>query len=151
MCLYHGILQARILESGAVPSSRGSSPSRNQTRISCIVGGFLTTEPPGNPPKTHCATREVPVAVLFTIGIRWMKYSPQLYCFCLVVQQYIIITVSWNEICPCHNLTELNINFLFETMIISSIYWYKFHFEFSIWDNNHLFYYVLLGHSTTKF
>ena len=32
----HGILQARILEWVAVPSSRGSSPCRDQTRVSYI-------------------------------------------------------------------------------------------------------------------
>ena len=42
----HGILQARILERVAMPSSRGSSNPRNQTHISCIsyiAGGFFTT------------------------------------------------------------------------------------------------------------
>ena len=38
----HGILQARILEWVAVPSSRGSSQPRDQTEVSCIAGGFLT-------------------------------------------------------------------------------------------------------------
>ena len=37
-----GILQARIVESVAMPSSRGSSQPRNQTQISRIAGGFLT-------------------------------------------------------------------------------------------------------------
>ena len=37
----HGILQARILKLVAVPFSRGSSQPRNQTRISCIAGGFF--------------------------------------------------------------------------------------------------------------
>ena len=32
----HGILQARILEWGAVPFSRGSSQPRDRTRISCV-------------------------------------------------------------------------------------------------------------------
>ena len=32
----------RILEWVAYPFSRGSSQSRNQTRVSCIAGGFLT-------------------------------------------------------------------------------------------------------------
>ena len=48
----HGILQARILQWVALPSSRGSSWPRDQTRVSsssCIVGGFFTTEPPGKP------------------------------------------------------------------------------------------------------
>ena len=32
----HGNLQAIILESGAMPSSRGSSPPRDLTRVSCV-------------------------------------------------------------------------------------------------------------------
>ena len=42
----HGILQARILEGIAMPSSRGSSLPRDQTRIStfpALAGGFFTT------------------------------------------------------------------------------------------------------------
>ena len=39
------ILQARTLEWVAVPFSRGSSQSRNQTHVSCIAGGYFTTEP----------------------------------------------------------------------------------------------------------
>ena len=36
----HGILQARVLESVAVPFSRGSSQPRNQTQVSGIAGVF---------------------------------------------------------------------------------------------------------------
>ena len=50
-CSVQGILQARICEWVAMPSSRGSSWSRDQTRIACVsyvVGGiFLTPEPLG--------------------------------------------------------------------------------------------------------
>ena len=48
-----GILQARVLEWVAIPSSRGSSQLRDQTQISYIAGRFFTTftspspEPPG--------------------------------------------------------------------------------------------------------
>ena len=42
-----GILQARILEWVAMPSSRGSSWPRDSTCISCTAGGFSTAEPPG--------------------------------------------------------------------------------------------------------
>ena len=45
----HGILQARILEWVAMPSSRESSWPRDQTHISCIAGGFFTAEPPRKP------------------------------------------------------------------------------------------------------
>ena len=38
----HGILQARILEWVAIPFSRGSSQPRDQTQVSCTVGGFFT-------------------------------------------------------------------------------------------------------------
>ena len=46
----HGILQARILEWVAMPSSRGSSLPRDWTCVfynSCIAGRFFTAEPPG--------------------------------------------------------------------------------------------------------
>ena len=38
----HGILQARILEWVAMPSSRSSSQPRDQTQVSCIAGRFFT-------------------------------------------------------------------------------------------------------------
>ena len=40
--LFNGILQARILEQVAMPSSRGSYQPRDQTKVSCIAGGFFT-------------------------------------------------------------------------------------------------------------
>ena len=39
----HGILQARILEWVAMPSSRGSSLPRDWTQVSCTSGGFFTS------------------------------------------------------------------------------------------------------------
>ena len=39
----HGILQARILEWVAMPSSRGSFQCRGQTQVSHIAGGFFTS------------------------------------------------------------------------------------------------------------
>ena len=47
----HGILQARILEWVALSFSRESSRPRDQTHVSCIAGGFFTTEPPGKSPR----------------------------------------------------------------------------------------------------
>ena len=37
-----GTSQARILEWSAMPSSRGSSQPRDQTRVSCLAGRFFT-------------------------------------------------------------------------------------------------------------
>ena len=43
----HGILQARILEWIAMPSSRGSSQPKDQTQVSWIAGRFFTKKPKG--------------------------------------------------------------------------------------------------------
>ena len=39
---HHGILQPRILEWGAMPSSRGIFRPRDRTLISCISGALFT-------------------------------------------------------------------------------------------------------------
>ena len=47
----HGIFQARVPEWVAISFSRGFSPPRDRTRVSCIAGRHFTV----------CATREAPV------------------------------------------------------------------------------------------
>ena len=50
----HGIFQARLLEWVAIAFSRESSQPKVWICISCIAGGFLTTEPPAkHPPLIH--------------------------------------------------------------------------------------------------
>ena len=49
---FHGILQAKILEWVAMLSSRGSSWSKDQTHVSCLLhwqAGSLSLVPPGKP------------------------------------------------------------------------------------------------------
>ena len=41
----HGVFLARIQEQFAISISRGSSPPKDWTRVSCIIGRFFTTEP----------------------------------------------------------------------------------------------------------
>ena len=48
-CCLPGSFQARIREWVAVSFSRGSSRSRDWTRVSCLAGRFFTTEPSGKP------------------------------------------------------------------------------------------------------
>ena len=45
----HGIFQARILEWVALLSSRGSSPPRDQTQVSCTAGRWLYLSHQGSP------------------------------------------------------------------------------------------------------
>ena len=47
-----GILQARILEWVAMPSSRGSSQCMDQTQASPLQADSLPIEPPGKPKNT---------------------------------------------------------------------------------------------------
>ena len=54
----HGLLQA-ILEWVAHSFSRGSSWPRGWTWVSCLAGGFLTTEPPGRLTFLHSASMEM--------------------------------------------------------------------------------------------
>ena len=49
----HGILQARILEWVAMPSSSDPFPPRDRALVSCIVGRFFTTEPAGKPTSPY--------------------------------------------------------------------------------------------------
>ena len=54
----HGISQARILKWAAISFSRGSSQPRDWTQVSCVTGGFFTTEPPGKS-KGWVSTKEI--------------------------------------------------------------------------------------------
>ena len=53
----HRMLQARILASVAMPSSRGSFQPRDWTHISCIAGRFFITELPGSQTKEYSALK----------------------------------------------------------------------------------------------
>ena len=50
----HGILQARMLESVAVPFSRGSPRPRDQTQVSYIAGRFFSISAPREPHSKAC-------------------------------------------------------------------------------------------------
>ena len=47
----HGISQARIQERVFISFPQGSFQPRNWTHVSCIAGGFFTTEKWGKPKK----------------------------------------------------------------------------------------------------
>ena len=62
-----GILQARMLEWIAMPSSRGSSQPRDQTQVSCIAGRFFTIWAIGTP--------RAPVLYAMSLSIICLIYS----------------------------------------------------------------------------
>ena len=69
--IFHGILQARILEWIAVPFSGGSSQPMDHTQVSCIVGGFLIS----------WATREAQIGIITIIIAKFntIKYPTYMY------------------------------------------------------------------------
>ena len=77
-----GILQARILEWVAMPSSRGSSQPRDRTQVSCTAGGFFTTEPPQKPRNTGVGSLSLLHGIIPTkesnqglLHHRWILYQ----------------------------------------------------------------------------
>ena len=69
----HGILQARIQEWVAMPSSRGSSQPRNQTQVSHIAGRFFTIW------VTREALEEDIISILWrrNLGPRAVRHLPE--------------------------------------------------------------------------
>ena len=75
---HHG--SPRILEWGACPFSRGSSQPRNQTRVSCIAGGFfLPVELPGKPNER---TTFYHVSLCCSAWYKMAQYCCCLSCMC---------------------------------------------------------------------
>ena len=73
----HGILQARILEWVAMPSSRGSSQPRDQTQVSHIVGRFFIVWATG---EAH----EYWIGYPFSRGSSWPRNGTGVSCLAII-------------------------------------------------------------------
>ena len=70
------VAQTRILEWVAIPSSRGSSQSRDQTQVSHIAGVFFPSEPPG------MVSKQLKFMYLKVTGLMFCKFtSPNFILF----------------------------------------------------------------------
>ena len=67
----HGILQARILKCVAIPSSKGSSQSRDWTQVSLIISGFLPSEPLGKLKNTGVGSLSLLQWIFPTQELNW--------------------------------------------------------------------------------
>ena len=65
------ILQARILESVAMPSSKGSSQPRDQTQVSLLQVDSSLTEPPGKPENTGVGSLCLLMGIFPTQELNW--------------------------------------------------------------------------------
>ena len=90
-----GILQARIVDCVAMPSSRRFSQPRDQTKVSCMQMDSLPSEPPGKPENTGVGSLSFLQGIFLTQGsnpglsrCRWTlppepsgkSFSSQAYC-----------------------------------------------------------------------
>ena len=80
----HGIFQARILEWGAIPFSRGSSRPRNRTLVSCSASRFFT--------------------IRATTDVHWLR-------ICLPMQGTLVwslveISQAVGQLSPCSAITD---------------------------------------------
>ena len=66
-----GILQARILEWVAMPSSRGPSQPRNWTQVSCVAGDSLLSESLGKPKNTRVGSLSLLQRIFPTQESNW--------------------------------------------------------------------------------
>ena len=114
----HEILQARILEGVAMPSSRGSSQPRDRTRISfgsCTAGGFFTAEPWG---KAYLAT-EFCASVSHLI-LDCLIRSPSLDTLCLICLLQTLSHLMTLHLLPHAVFAELASSFGFRLNATSS-------------------------------
>ena len=82
-----GISQARILEWVAISSSRGSSPPRDRTRISCVTSGYsLPSEPPGKPRLAVRFHKQATLGGDWKVGTRAVFLLICLSCLSLLLQ-----------------------------------------------------------------
>ena len=75
----HGIFPTRMLEWVAMPSSRGSSPPRDRTHISCmscIAGGFFTAESLGKPPEDGLLNLSIATWLCQRASVRKLRPPP---------------------------------------------------------------------------
>ena len=80
----HGILQTRIREWVAISFSRGSSPHRNQTQVSCTAGSFFT----------NWATREALMSYLY---IHYRYICIFAFIFIIIYQGNYVISYNMDE------------------------------------------------------
>ena len=100
----------RILEWVTYPFSRGSSPSRNQTRVSCIAGGFFT----------NWAIREAPESCF--IGYFILNMSN------ILLERKIVINWYRLEVCSFWADYLWILKFMFYNSWRPAILWFFFFF-----------------------
>ena len=145
----HDISQARILQWVAISFSRRFSWPRDKTHISCLAGGFFTTEPPGKPQFNVSSTNLLIVhlwAVLqhapfpsSHLQLRAPPFCPHLLLWSLTLIVFSLLT-SNSERNPVGRIVKINAKlnhhchfhcyFFGQTMLISEMYYSETQFTY---------------------
>ena len=78
----HEMLQARILEWIAISCSRGSSPPRDPTHVSCLAGRLFTTELHGKPHDPGKRYAKHPRLFELTLKLHFQSFSKSSSAVC---------------------------------------------------------------------
>ena len=141
----HGILQARILEWVAIPSSRGSSQFRDQTHISVLKVDSLPSEATREPfsglhsvfsitgvTSTYCSDRygisvlPKPTVLKFwgiffsVLSSSLFLYTPNKLVFAYYRYHCADLTLHYSFFCCSHKLTYNVVSILFYTESLKS-------------------------------
>ena len=105
-----GVLQARILEWVAMPSSRRSSQPRDQIRVSCTAGRFCTTESPGKPLSHLTPALKIHGRLLVSfqslpflpkpVQVESCDEKPHKPSLTLQVSPFHLVSKNWESACP---------------------------------------------------
>ena len=74
----HAVFQTRILQWVAMPSSRGCFQLRDQNRVSCIAGGFVTAEAPR---EAHWKIHPLAIELIYMHYIQEVSSMRKVQCF----------------------------------------------------------------------
>ena len=69
--LFMGVLQVRLLERGAMPSSRGSSQPGHGARSPAVWADSLPSEPPGKPKNTGVGSLSLLQGIFLSQELNW--------------------------------------------------------------------------------
>ena len=100
----HGILQARILERVAMPSSRGCSWPRDGTWVSCVAGRFLTVWATREASFPDYPDYPYPKLMIFWLGHKQLLYKflsswvSQKHLFSKCLSPYFVSSTGYSSV-----------------------------------------------------
>ena len=106
-----GILQARILEWVAIPSSKKSSWPRDEPRSPTLQADYLSSEPPGKPKNTGVCSLSLLQGIFLTQELNWVLLHCRWILYQLNYQESIYIYIYTHIHTHIHTHTHTHMYF----------------------------------------